>query len=61
MKCENCGRTIRPKKLEAMKDKDGRMFCDVDCACDFYIDTMRLAIVEWGKDDIEGDTHDNNT
>ena len=51
MKCTNCGHTISPKSADAMKDKDGRMFCDVNCACDFYIDSMRLSCIKWDKDE----------
>lgn len=65
MKCTNCGHTIRPKSADAMKDKDGRMFCDVNCACDFYIDTMRLACIKWDKDEDKDEnkekTHDTIT
>lgn len=59
--CANCGHTIRPKSSEAMRDKDGRVFCDVNCACDFYIDTMRLAYVKWDKAETEENNNDNNT
>lgn len=65
MKCTNCGHTIRPKSAYAMKDKDGRVFCDVNCACDFYIDTMRLACIKLDKDDDKDEnkekTHDTIT
>lgn len=43
------------------------MFCDVNCACDFYIDTMRLDCIKWGKDkdenkdENEEKTHDTIT
>ena len=47
--CANCGHTIRPKSSVAMRDKDGRVFCDVNCACDYYIDTMRLVYIKWDK------------
>lgn len=57
----NCGHTIRPKSAYAMKDKDGRVFCDVNCACDFYIDTMRLACIKWDKDENEEKRNDNDT
>ena len=61
--CTNCGHTIRPKSADAMKDKDGRMFCDVNCACDFYIDTTGLACIKWDKDKDENKekTHDTIT
>ena len=49
LECANCGHTIRPKSPVAMVDKDGRVFCDVDCACDYYIDTMRLVYIKWDK------------
>ena len=61
MKCTNCGRTIRPDREEAMTDKDGRVFCDMDCAFDFYIDLMRLAYIERGDDENEENNNDNNT
>ena len=62
MKCTNCGHTIIPKSADAMKDKDGRMFCDVNCACDFYINTMRLACIKWDKAETEEeDNNDNDT
>ena len=61
MKCTNCGHTIRPKSADAMRDKDGRVFCDVNCACDFYIDTMRLACIKWDKDENKEKTHDTIT
>lgn len=57
--CVNCGYPIHPKSPGAMIDKAGRVFCDVNCACDFYIDTMRLARIKWDKD--EENTDDNNT
>ena len=53
LECTNCGHTIRQKSADAMKDKDGRVFCDVNCACDFYIDTMKLACIKWDKDENE--------
>lgn len=65
LECTTCGHTIRPKSADAMKDKDGRMFCDVNCACDFYIDTMRLACIKWDKDEDKDEnkekTHDTIT
>ena len=60
MKCENCGQKIRPGRAEAMTDKDGRVFCDIDCAFDFYIDLMRLVYVQRAQDETDGGTHDNN-
>lgn len=59
LECANCGHTIRPKSADAMKDKDGRVFCDVNCACDYYIDTMRLVYIKWDK--TEENNNDNNT
>lgn len=53
LECANCWRKIRPKSELAMKDKDGRVFCDVICACDFYNDTMRLAYVKWDNSEEE--------
>ena len=62
MKCANCGRTIRPKIAVAMDDKDGRVFCDVNCACDFYIDTMGLVYIKRDKAETEEeDNNDNDT
>ena len=61
MKCANCGRMIRPKSAGAMKDKDGRVFCDVNCACDFYIDTMGLVCIKRDKAETEEDNNDNDT
>ena len=65
MKCTNCGRKIRPKSAGAMKDKDGCVFCDVNCACEFYIDTMGLACIKWDKDENKDEnkekTHDTIT
>ena len=65
LECANCGRKIRPKSAGAMKDKDGCVFCDVNCACDFYIDTMRLACIKWDKDEDKDEnkekTHDTIT
>ena len=63
--CTNCGHAIRQKSAGAMKDKDGRVFCDVNCACDFYIDTMGLACIKWDKDEDKDEnkekTHDTIT
>lgn len=59
VECANCGYPICPKSPGAMRDKDGRAFCDVNCACDFYIDTMRLARIKWDND--AENTNDNNT
>ena len=65
LECANCGRKIRPKSAGAMKGKDGRVFCDVNCACDFYIDAMRLACIKWDKDEDKDEnkekTHDTIT
>ena len=59
MECKNCGQTISPEREEAMKDKDGRVFCDMDCAFDFYIDFMRLSYIV--LDDDEENSNDNDT
>lgn len=59
MECANCGHTIRPEREEAMTDKDGRVFCDMDCAVDFYIDLMRLAYIRWNEN--EENNNDNDT
>lgn len=61
LECAHCGHTIHPKSSDAMKDKDGRVFCDVNCACDFYIDTMRLVYIKWDKAETEENNNDNNT
>lgn len=61
LECANCGRMIRPKSAGAMKAKDGRVFCDVNCACDFYIDTMGLVCIKWDKAETEEDNNDNDT
>ena len=61
LECAHCGHTIRPKSADAMKDKDGRVFCDVICACDFYHDTMRLAYIKWDKAETEENNNDNDT
>lgn len=61
LECANCGRKIRQKSAGAMKDKDGRVFCDVNCACDFYIDTMGLVCIKRDKAETEEDNNDNDT
>ena len=60
MKCTYCGRTISPNNLEAMKDKYGRLFCDGECACDYYcelmgLDLMSLYVVDFDEYEIEGE------
>lgn len=59
LECAHCGHTIHPKSSDAMKDKDGRVFCDANCACDYYIDTMRLVYVKWAE--TEENNNDDNT
>ena len=61
LECANCGRMILPKSAVAMKDKDGRAFCGVNCACDFYSDTMGLGCIKRDSAETEEDNNDNDT